>query len=101
MKSIAHSNIATLRRSALPSKLGAMLALGLAGAVLAGSIVPAAARNQGGQGRVTQASEIRDHRTLHPEPMVRDHTGGAKVRDSRGSLDGKGKHRIPCFGNLC
>ena len=51
MKSIAHSNIAKPRRSALPSKLSAMLALGFAGAVvLAGSIAPAAAHKQGGGG---------------------------------------------------
>jgi hypothetical protein len=49
MKSIAHSNIASLRR-ALPSKLAAMLVLGLAGAVIAGSITPAAAHKSGGGG---------------------------------------------------
>jgi len=49
MKSIAHSNIASLRRS-LPSKLAAMLVIGLAGAVVAGSITPAAAHKHGGGG---------------------------------------------------
>jgi hypothetical protein len=51
MKTIALSNIARLRRSAVPSKLAALLALGLAGAVMAGSITPAAAHKHGGGGK--------------------------------------------------
>jgi hypothetical protein len=95
MKTIAHSIIA--------KRFGAMLAIGLAAAVLSGSITPAAAHKNHGGGKHGQHGQhqpkqpkplpaqpmplppkpvVHDHRA--PKPVVvRDHRATPVVRDHR------------------
>ena len=98
----------TIAKSIIAKRFGAMLAIGLAGAVLAGSVAPAAAgKHGGGKGghhhgqqqpkppKVTSQpmplpppviKHVRDHRTPKPAPIVRDHRAPKPVpvvRDHR------------------
>jgi hypothetical protein len=106
MKTIAHSNIAT--------RFSAVLALGLAAAIIGGSVTPAAAHKGGGGGGghhgnpgkpskppqnpgpigplpkpLPQPPVVRDHRTPAPV-VVRDHrtTPAPVVRDHRAGTTG-------------
>ena len=95
----------TIAKSIIAKRFGAMLAIGLAGAVLAGSVAPAAAgKHGGGKGghhhgqqqpkppKVTSQpmplpppviKVVRDHRTPKPAPIVRDHRAQPVIRDHR------------------
>ena len=95
----------TIAKSIIAKRFGAMLAIGLAGAVLVGSVAPAAAgKHGGGKGghhhgqqqpkppKVTSQpmplpppviKVVRDHRTPKPAPIVRDHRAQPVIRDHR------------------
>ncbi|QWG18104.1 hypothetical protein KMZ68_24690 [Bradyrhizobium sediminis] len=108
MNSVIQLNVATARRFTIATTFGALMALGVAGAALLGSLTPAAAEKAAAAGYIPKP-DIRDHRT---KPVVRDHRAGTatETRDHReGSASGgvtvtEGKRRprkVPCYGNLC
>jgi hypothetical protein len=67
----------------IPAVLGALIATGVAGIVLAGTIDPAAAKGRASVNRVPPPV-VRDHRK--PLPVIRDHRsskpGGSTIRCS-------------------
>jgi hypothetical protein len=110
MKTIIQPELVTSRPSMIATRFGVMFALAIAGVVLAGSNVPAAAGKadkQGGQHNATPAGLIpkpvvRDHRA---KPVVRDARAGTVTRDHRGgstvTVSGGRPRQVPCYGNLC
>ena len=81
-----------IARSTIATRFGAILALGLAGAVLAGSITPAAAHKGGGGHHQQQPKSPKNPGPIGPlpkpqpmpvpPPVVRDHRSDGSVRGS-------------------
>jgi hypothetical protein len=91
MNSIIRLNLATTRRFTIATTFGALVALGVAGVALTGSVTSA----------VAAPVDTRDHRT---KPVVRDHVNGTVIRDHTGGsvpVPPSKKRGTQCLGNLC